>query len=127
MGRPENARLLFLFVTMFVIQAGTSALRGLAILVLWTVAAYLVSLASAGVWVAYEAAAWLKPTPLAFGNFAWPIVRRLLPHQVVATLIAAIGSIVADAPWIPVVSVSLAWLIAVVLVYGIALSRSYRS
>jgi len=127
MGRPENARMLFVFVTMFAIPAGVSALQGLAIMLSWTIAGYLVALLSSVVTVASAAGHWLHPTPMSFGGFAGPIASRALLHQAAGTALAAAGVIASGSPWLAVVKLSLSWMVLVMVVYAIALRMSYRT
>jgi len=125
-GRPENARLLFLFVTLFAMQSGISALEGLVVLLLWTLAGYLVSLLIAVVSVANEAARWLRSTPLRWMGFALPLVRRALLHQAIGTTIAAAGTVATGVSWLQALSVSGLWLILVIVTSSVASLLSYR-
>jgi len=127
MGRPENSRLLFVCVALFAVQSGTSAVRGLAILLVWTMASYLVSLLSAGVTVAKEAAHWLRSTPVSFVGFAWPLARRALLHQAIGIVVIAAAVFASEAAWLAAVNLVLLWMGLVAAVYAFALSTSYRA
>jgi len=127
MGRPENSRLLFVCVALFAVQSGASAVQGIAVLLVWTIAGYLVSLLSAGITVAKEAAHWLRPTPVSFVGFAWPLARRALLHQAIGIVIVAAAMSGSDAAWLEAVSVVVLWMGLVLAVYAFASSTSYRT
>lgn len=127
MGRPENSRLLFVCVALFAVQSGASAVRGIAILVVWTIAGYLVSLLSAGITVAKEAADWLRPTPVSFVGFAWPLARRALLHQAIGIVVVAAAVFGSEAAWLAAVNLVVLWMGLVMTVYAFAASTSYRA
>jgi hypothetical protein len=125
-GRPENARLL-LGAAILTIPGGTGILGALFILGTWTVGYYLVGLLLAIPHVGRAALQWLRSTPITFCDFAWPLVRRALLHQVIGTLAAmgvalALGVSVSTAMYVGVV-----WLALVVLIWTISLADAYRA
>jgi hypothetical protein len=124
--RPENARMLFMLVATFVIQAGTSAQRSLVILTLWALVAYLVSLLVAVVVVARVAGEWLRATPVTFGGFAWPLSCRASVHQFLGTMLAALGIGAFSGKFIALAT-ALAWAAAFLSTYAIACRLSYRT
>jgi hypothetical protein len=111
---------------MLSVQAGSSALGGLAVVAAWLLASYLGALLSAIVQVAGAAAAWLRSTPISFREFAWGIARRAILHQALGTVLAAGLMLVLGAPALMAVQAGGLWLLIVVLVTGAVLADTYR-
>jgi hypothetical protein len=124
-SRPENSRVV-LVAALLAVQAGSSALGGLAVVAAWLLASYLGALLSAIVQVAKAAAAWLRSTPISFPEFAWSIARRAMLHQVLGTAVAAGLMLVLGAPASLAVQASGLWLLIVSLVTGATLADCYR-
>ncbi|MFL6618240.1 MAG: hypothetical protein ACJ8MH_06540 [Povalibacter sp.] len=87
--RPENARVA-LVIALFAVQGGSSMLVGLTVVSAWLLAIYLVTLMQATVHVSRVASRWLKATPIKFMSFAWPLARRVLVHQAIGSVAAAV-------------------------------------
>lgn len=126
-GRPDNLRLLVMVAAVIGVQAGASALNGLAVIATWVLGGYLSGLLSAVLRTAREAAQWLRSTPIPFAQFAWAVMRRALLHQVVGTALVAALIVILGAPWASALYVSALWLSIVLLSYSISLADSYRS
>ncbi len=126
-GRPDNLRLLVMVAALIGVQAGASALNGLAIVATWVLGGYLSGLLSAVMRSAREAAQWLRSTPIPFAQFAWAMTRRALLHQVVGTALIAALIVILGAPWASALYVSALWLAIVLLSYSISLADSYHS
>ena len=126
-GRPDNLRLLVMVVALIGVQAGASALNGLAVIATWVLGGYLSGLLSAVLRTAREAAQWLRSTPIPFAQFAWAVTRRALLHQVVGTAVTAALIVILGAPWASALYISALWLGIVLLSYTISVADSYYS
>lgn len=125
-SRPENARVLLLAAIVSV-PGGTGALTGLLILVAWALCAYLTSLLAATAQLARAAALWLRPTPIGFWTFAWPLVRRVLAHQAAGTVVAVAGLVASGQPPASAVHTGAVWLGVVALVAAVSVADGYRA
>lgn len=122
--RPENSRWLFIAAALSV-PMGSSALLGVAILAVWSLGSYLLALVRCLSSVAAQAAHWLRPTTISFPRFAWALVRRVLIHQCIGTVIfcaalIAVGANVGDALYVGSV-----WLSLVCMMSAIGTSRAF--
>ena len=124
--RPENSRVLLLFV-LFTVQGGSSIVTGLGVVAAWLLALYLASLLQATVHVARTAATWLRSTPISFVNFAWPIARGALLHQTIGTSIAVMVAVLSGMPAGMAGWLAALWLSIVACVSVVSLADSYRS
>ena len=124
-GRPENARLL-LGAAILTIPGGTGILGALFILGTWTVGYYLVGLLIAIPHVGRAALQWLRSTPITFWDFAWPLVRRALLHQVIGTFAAMGVALALSASLSTAMYLGVIWLAFVVLIWTISLAEAYR-
>lgn len=126
-GRPDNLRVLVMVAALIGVQAGASALNGLAVIATWVLGGYLSGLLSAVLRTAREAAQWLRSTPIPFAQFAWAVTRRALLHQVVGTALTAALIVILGAPWASALYISALWLGIVLLSYSISVADSYHS
>jgi hypothetical protein len=124
-SRPENSRL-FVLVALLAVQGGSSAIHGLSVMGLWLLAGYLSALLQALPATARAAANWLRSTPISFLQFAWALMRRVLLHQLVGTVVAAGVMVLLGATMATALYLSALWLSLVVLVGSIAAAESYR-
>jgi hypothetical protein len=123
--RPEHARVLFIIAALSV-PAGSSALMGLAILIVWSLGSYLAAIARAVPAVARAAASWLRPTVLPFGAFAWAIARRAVIHQLIGTSVLSAIFIAGGLRATDAVYVGALWLLLSAIIGAIGLRHSYR-
>ncbi len=126
-GRPDNLRLLVMVAALIGVQAGASALNGLAVIATWVLGGYLSGLLSAVLRTGREAAQWLRSTPIPFAQFAWAVAQRALVHQVVGTTLIAALMVMLGASWANALYVSALWLSIVLVAYSISLADSYHS
>jgi hypothetical protein len=122
--RPENARVLFIIAALSV-PVGASALVGVGILAVWTLASYLLALVRAVPVVAREASNWLRPTSLPFAAFARSIAVRALAHQAIGTAFLGGVFFALGAHFVDVLYFSCLWLGMAAMVAMIAIRQSY--
>jgi hypothetical protein len=122
--RPEHARVLFIVAALSV-PAGTSALLGMAILMIWSLGSYLAAVARAVPAVAREAASWLRPTMVPFGAFAWAILRRALIHQLIGTSVLCAILVAAGLRMSDAVYIGALWLTLSAMIGTIGLRQSF--
>jgi hypothetical protein len=125
-GRPENARLL-LGAAVLTVPAGSGLLGALFILVTWIVGSYLVALLIAIPRVAQSASEWLRSTPISFWEFAWPLARRALLHQLCGATIGSSVLLMLGSGLSTAVYFGTLWMILVVLTAVISLADCYRA
>ena len=116
--RPENSRWLFVAAALSV-PMGSSALLGLAILVVWSLGSYLWLLVRSLRRVARDAALWLRPTGISFPQFAWALARRALMHQCIGTAIFITVLVVMGATFNDAVYAGATWLSIVCMLAAI--------
>lgn len=126
--RPENSRFLFVIAALSV-PMGTSALMGLAIIAVWSLASYLAALARSVPQVAREASLWLKPTLLPLLPFIWAVMKRAMLHQLLGTIVlsavfVAVGAEVVAAAYCAVLWLAGSAMSGVVTIRMSFLSRS---
>lgn len=125
-NRPENLRVVIL-VALLSVQAGSSMIGGVSVVVAWLVGAYLTGLLRGIVSVGREAAQWLQSTPITFAAFAWPVARRALVHQLIGTAIGAGVITFLGSPVSMTLYLAALWLSVVIMVAAVSLAESYRS
>ena len=125
-GRPENLRTLVVLCLLLGVQAGSSALQGLLIVASWILAGYLGSLLFAVPRTARAAAQWLRSTPIVFGQFAWAILRRVLVHQAIGLVLAALAMSVLGASASVVLYICTLWICVLALVFVIGVADAWR-
>jgi len=124
--RPEHSRVLFILAALSV-PMGASALLGIAILAVWTLASYLLAIVRAVPVVAREASVWLRPTALPFGSFARSIGIRALLHQACGTALLGSVFVLLGAHVGDVFYFSSLWLGITAMIGIIAIRQSYLS
>lgn len=124
--RPENSRVLFILAALSV-PMGASALLGLAILAVWTLASYLLAVVRAVPAVAREASIWLRPTSLSFAAFARSIGIRALVHQTCGTALLGSVFVLLGAHVGDVLFFACLWLAITAMIGSIAIRQSYLS
>jgi len=123
--RPENSKFLFIVAALSV-PAGSSAVLGLLILATWSVASYSFALVHSIPLVAKEAAVWLRPTTVAFGAFAWFIVRRALIHQCLGVFLLSIIAIQVGGALVEVMYFAVLWLLLFTMIAAISARQQFN-
>jgi hypothetical protein len=91
----------------------------------WLLAIYLVTLIQAAIHVGHTAAQWLRATPMSFVNFAWPIARGVLLHQLIGASIAAILGVILGLQPLLAVYLLMLWLAVVASLLCVSLADSF--
>ncbi len=125
-SRPENARVLFAMVATMGIEAGTPAMKGLAIIAFWAIGVFLVTLMRAVGRVARDAGNWLRATPIGLRAFCWPLLRKAWLYQIAGTFVVGGIAMLLGSTAAMVIQYGMLWLMLVVVSSVIAVSSAYR-
>lgn len=125
-GRPENMRFL-VGAAVLAVPGGAGVLGPLFTLAAWGGVSYLIAVLVAVPYVARRASEWLRSTPMSFWQFAWPLSRRALAHQLCGTLIGIAVFLMLGSSLLTPVYIGALWMTVVVTTAAISLADSYRA
>ena len=116
-----------LMAAMLAVGAGSSIIAGLMVVCFWMIVLYMVTLLSATLRVARQAAQWLQATPLPFTVFFQTIATRSFVHQLVGSVLVA-GFVVINSKMSCLDAALLVspWIALVILSYSTILTFSFH-